>query len=67
VEELLTERGIHVDHVTVHRWIRRCTPLLIDPSPCRHGVGDRWFVDETYVGVAVSGATSTGPWISTVR
>jgi transposase-like protein len=27
--------------------------LLIDAArPCRHGVGDRWFVDETYVKVA---------------
>ena len=29
VEELLAERGIEVDHVTVHRWVRRFTPLLV--------------------------------------
>jgi len=53
VEELLTERGIEVDHVTVYRWVQRFTPLLADAArPCRHGVGDRWFVDETYVKVA---------------
>jgi IS6 family transposase len=53
VEELLTERGIEVDHVTVYRWEHRFTPLLADAArPCRHGVGDRWFVDETYVKVA---------------
>ena len=28
VEELLTERGIEVDHVTVFRWVQRFTPLL---------------------------------------
>jgi IS6 family transposase len=29
------------------------TPLLADAArPCRHAVGDRWFVDETYVKVA---------------
>ena len=29
------------------------TPLLIEAArPCRHVVGDRWFVDETYVKVA---------------
>lgn len=28
VEELLAERGIEVDHVTVHRWVQRFTPLL---------------------------------------
>jgi transposase, IS6 family len=39
VEELLAERGIEV----------------VDAArPCRHAVGDRWFVDETYVKVAGS-------------
>jgi hypothetical protein len=32
VEELLTERGIEVDHVTIHRWVQRFTPLLIDAA-----------------------------------
>jgi hypothetical protein len=50
VEELLAERGIEVDHVSVYRWVQRFTPLLIDAArPCRHASGDRWFVDETYV------------------
>jgi transposase-like protein len=53
VEELLVERGIEVDHVSVYRWVQRFTPLLIDAArPCRHAIGDRWFVDETYVKVA---------------
>src|SRR4051795_1941979 len=53
LEELLAERGIEVDHVTVYRWVQRFTPLLIEAArPCRHAVGDRWFVDETYVKVA---------------
>ncbi len=53
VEELLVERGIEVDHVTIHRWVQRFTPLLIDAArPRRHTVGGRWFVDETYVKVA---------------
>ena len=53
VEELLTERGIEVDHVTVYRWVLRFTPLLAEAArPCRHAVGDRWQVDETYVKVA---------------
>ncbi len=52
-EELLAERGIEVDHVTIFRWVQRFTPLLIDAArPCRHTPGDRWFVDETYVKVA---------------
>jgi transposase-like protein len=50
VEELLAERGVEVDHVTVYRWVQRFTPLLAEAArPCRHAMGDRWFVDETYV------------------
>jgi transposase-like protein len=53
VEELLAERGVEVDHVTIYRWVQRFTPLLADAArPCRHQVGDRWQVDETYVKVA---------------
>jgi transposase, IS6 family len=53
VEELLAERGIEVDHVTIYRWVQRFTPLFADAArPCRHAVGDRWFVDKTYVKVA---------------
>src|SRR5690348_8699566 len=52
VEELLVERGIEVDHVTVYRWVQRFTPLLADAARWRrHAPGDRWFVDETYVKV----------------
>jgi transposase-like protein len=61
VEELLAERGITVDHVSVFRWVQRFTPLLIDAArPCRHSPGDRWFVDETYVKVA-------GQWVYLYR
>jgi transposase-like protein len=52
VEELLAERGIEVDHVTVFRRVQRFTPLLVDAARfTRHSPGDRWFVDETYVKV----------------
>jgi hypothetical protein len=30
LEELLVERGVEVDHVTVFRWVQRFTPLLAD-------------------------------------
>ena len=53
VEELLAERGVDVDHVTIYRWVQRFTPLVIEAArPCRHSTGDRWFVDETYMKVA---------------
>jgi transposase-like protein len=55
LEELLAERGIEVDHVTLFRWVQRFTPLLVDAArPCRHSVGSHWFVDETYVKVSGS-------------
>jgi len=55
LEELLAERGIEVDHVTLFRWVQRFTPLLVEAArPCRHAVGGHWFVDETYVKVAGS-------------
>jgi transposase-like protein len=61
VEELLAERGIAVDHVTIYRWVQRFTPELIDAArPRRHVTGDRWFVDETYLKVA-------GQWVYLYR
>jgi IS6 family transposase len=52
VEELLAERGVQVDHVTVYRWVQRFTPLFADAARiARPSPGDRWFVDETYVKV----------------
>ena len=51
--ELLAERSVVVDHVTVYHWVQRFTSLLADAArPCRHAAGDRWRVDETYVEVA---------------
>jgi transposase-like protein len=53
VEELLAERGVHVNHVSIHRLVRRFTPILAEAARCaRHGIGTRWQVDETYVKVA---------------
>jgi len=52
VEELLAERGIEVDRVTVFRWVQRFMPMLADAARfARHAPGDPWFVDETYVKV----------------
>jgi transposase-like protein len=49
---LLAERGVEVDHVTLNRWMQRFTPLIVEAArPRRHAVGDRGFVDETYVKV----------------
>jgi transposase, IS6 family len=32
VEELLTERGVEVDHVTIYRWVQRFTLLVADAA-----------------------------------
>jgi IS6 family transposase len=52
VEELLAERGLSVDHVTVWRWVQRYAPEL-ERRLRRHlkPTNDSWRVDETYVRV----------------
>ena len=53
VEELLADRGITVDHVTIYRWVQTFTSEFTDAArPTRRAAGGRWFVDETYVKVA---------------
>ena len=32
LEELLAERGIEVDHVTLYRWVQRFTPVLAEAA-----------------------------------
>jgi IS6 family transposase len=52
VEELLAERDVEVDHVTVYRWVQRLAPEFAQAARARrHAVGDRWHVDETYLNV----------------
>jgi len=44
VEELLTERGIQADHVTIYRWCygsRRCWPRPPGPAATRSGTVGR--------------------------
>ena len=52
VAELLNERGIHVDHSTIWRWVQRYGPEL-DLRQRRHlkPTNRSWRVDETYVRV----------------
>jgi transposase-like protein len=52
VEELVVERGVEADHVTVFRWVQWFTPLLADAARfARHAPDDRWYVDETHIRV----------------
>ncbi len=52
LEELLAERGIEVDHVSIYRWVQRFAPEFMEAARARQQViGDRWHVDETYLKV----------------
>ncbi|MEM5388122.1 IS6 family transposase [Paraburkholderia phymatum] len=52
LEEMMAERGISVDHSTVHRWALKLLPVL-EKAFRRHkrAVGKSWRVDETYIKV----------------
>jgi transposase-like protein len=52
LEEMMAERGITVDHATIHRWTVRYAPLLLKRFNLREGaVTGRWHVDDTYIKV----------------
>jgi transposase-like protein len=49
---MMAERGIAVDHATVHRWIIHYAPLLMERLNRRkRAVTGRWHMDETYIKV----------------
>ena len=48
----MTERGIIVDHSTLHRWVIRLVPLLDKAFRWyKRAVGCCWLMDETYIKV----------------
>ena len=52
VEELMLERGVHVDHSTIQRWVVKYSPLLEDAFHRRkRPVWISWRMDETYIKV----------------
>ncbi|NKJ08601.1 transposase-like protein [Rhizobium sp. SG741] len=52
LEEIMAERGIHVDHSTVYRLVVHFAPLLLERFNRRkRPVTGKWPVDETYVRV----------------
>jgi transposase-like protein len=49
---MMLERGLHVDHTTIYRWVQHYAPEL--EQRCRphlKAANDSWRVDETYVKV----------------
>src|SRR3954470_24133812 len=52
VEELMRERGVHVDHSTINRWVIKYSPQLKEAFLRRkRSVGRSWRMDETYIRV----------------
>ena len=48
IEEMMQERGVFVDHATVHRWAIRMLPVLAAVFRRRkHPVDRRWRMDES--------------------
>ena len=53
LEEMMAERGLSVDHVTIWRWVQRYAPILNQRIRRELRRPNRsWRVDETYVRVA---------------
>jgi putative transposase len=52
VEELMRERGVHVDHATINRWVIKYSPRLEEAFHRRkRPVWLSWRMDETYLRV----------------
>jgi putative transposase len=55
LEEMMEERGLFVDHSTIHRWVIKFTPILEEAFRRRKrkrgigSVGKSWRMDETYI------------------
>ena len=50
IEEMMAERGVVVDHTTVHRWAVKILPVLAAVLRRRkRPVGTSWRMDETYI------------------
>lgn len=53
IEELMSERGIGIDHSTVNRWVIKYSPALEAKftNHYKKKVGSSWRMDETYIKV----------------
>jgi putative transposase len=48
----MAERGILMDHATIHRWVIRYSPELLERFNSRKRVvTGKWHIDETYIKV----------------
>jgi putative transposase len=52
LREMMAERGISIDHSTIHRWVIHFSPLLLERFNLRkRAVTGKWHLDETYIKV----------------
>ena len=52
LEEMIAERGIRVDHSTIHRWVLHFSARLLETFHARkRPVMAKWHMDETYIKV----------------
>ncbi|NBJ13962.1 IS6 family transposase [Microvirga arsenatis] len=52
LEEMMAERGVSVDHATIHRWTVRYAPELLERfNQRKRSVSGKWHIDETYIKV----------------
>jgi len=52
IEEIMVERGFHVDHSTINRWVVYYAPKLEQKfHKTKKRPGDRWRLDESYIKV----------------
>jgi putative transposase len=51
LKEMMAERGVHIDHTSIYRWVRKFTPKLEAAfrKSKKRSVGKSWRVDETYI------------------
>lgn len=48
LEEMMSERGLSVDHTTIYHWVQNYAPEIDKRSrPCLKQTNDSWRVDET--------------------
>jgi len=62
LEEMMSERGVAVDHSTLNRWVIKYAPEIEKQfRRWQRPVGRSWRLDETYVKLRGNGPTSIAP------
>lgn len=52
LEEMMAERGVNVDHSTIHRWVVHFSPQLLERfNRHKRSATGKWHMDETYIKV----------------